>query len=220
MKEEKAKKLLSSCRLFDGVRLDGLPYESGFCAEHYEKGQTVLLDGSLFLVISGKVRVGGEGGGRAVINELPRGAVFGYASLCGGGFAGEVRAAGGAALLRILPETVEALLSRDPAFAKNIIAAQAEKIRFLNRRIASFTAPDAAAKLQNHLRSLASAEGEIDLPLCMSALARRLGMGRASLYRAFEKLEGEGVIEKIGDKRYRFIDKTGPKGRNEHENNL
>lgn len=88
------------------------------------------------------------------------------------------------------------LLLADPRFARNLAAFLADRIRFLNRRIAAFTAPDARLRAAFYLSELAGS-GE-SVILNFSAMARELDLGRASLYRALDALESEGLIEKRG----------------------
>ena len=85
----------------------------------------------------------------------------------------------------------------------NVIAMQARKIRFLNEQVLSFSSPDNAEKLYRWLfRQTPDAEGTVSLPMGMAALAAHLGMGRASLYRAFERLCGDGRLQKAGENRF------------------
>ena len=80
---------------------------------------------------------------------------------------------------------IEELLGLERRVGRNIIALQAEKIRFLNEKVLSFSSSDNEKKLLLYLEALpASEEGRREVPLGMSALSARLSMGRASLYRA------------------------------------
>ena len=76
---------------------------------------------------------------------------------------------------------------------------QAEKIRFLNEKVLSFSSSDNEKKLLLYLEALPASEGgRREVPLGMSALSARLSMGRASLYRAFDRLEEENMIRREG----------------------
>ena len=77
------------------------------------------------------------------------------------------------------------------------IAFLSQRIRFLNRKIDSFTAPSARETLSRHLLA-AEVDGRVEVAGGYSQLARGLNMGRASLYRALDALEGEGVIRREG----------------------
>ena len=79
--------------------------------------------------------------------------------------------------------------------ALNYIKFLSGRIEFLNLKIDAFTATDAAQKLSLYLYNSTSEETKN-----LTELAKRLNMGRASLYRAVEALEKEGIIEKNGKK--------------------
>ncbi len=68
----------------------------------------------------------------------------------------------------------------------------------LTRRIEALTAGDSASKLLSYLLEREQA-GEVDIQSC-AELARRLDIGRASLYRALDSLETSGDIRREGKK--------------------
>ena len=68
---------------------------------------------------------------------------------------------------------------------------------FLTGRLESISCLSASEKLLNHLQQNSQGQ-QVRLPYSMSALASVLGMGRASLYRAFEELEKEGKLKRSG----------------------
>lgn len=169
----------------------------------FAKGEPVLFDsGGLDILLSGKLKIGGRTDKKKLLlSELKPGAVFGYASLFESGkhFETDISAAVPSKVLHIPEKTVETLLGSDARFARNIISAQSEKIRFLNEKVLSFTSPDASEKLMRYLAGLEKDEnGRVKNELGMAPLSARLGMGRASLYRAFEKLEKEKKIIRDG----------------------
>ena len=68
---------------------------------------------------------------------------------------------------------------------------------YLNKKISTFTAGNADCKLALYLIEN-NENGKLNSTLSMSALASTLGVGRASLYRAFDKLENANLIKKDG----------------------
>jgi len=72
------------------------------------------------------------------------------------------------------------------------------RIRFLNRKIAFYTSGSAERRVALYLSSFNSDEIEPDIP--MNSLCELLDIGRASLYRAFDKLTDDGFIKRDGDK--------------------
>lgn len=106
-----------------------------------------------------------------------------------------VRAKGKTKVL-FLPQTaVEQLMLADPQAALGYIAFLSEKIRFLNRKIATFTAGSAAEKLASYILQYAKEE-RFTPPVPYNRIAESLGLGRASLYRAIDELHALGAIRK------------------------
>ena len=92
------------------------------------------------------------------------------------------------------------LLEADSALLYNYITFLSNKISYLNKKIVCLTAGSAERRLALYLDSHSS-EIESDtftLPIPMNALAEMLNLGRASLYRAADKLEADGFIARDG----------------------
>lgn len=169
----------------------------------YQKGDRVFYEqgGALGVLLSGKVCVGGRRDRhKLVLNEMYPGVVFGFSSLFEGEkhFETDICACRKSEVLWLEEALIEELLGLERRVGRNIIALQAEKIRFLNEKVLSFSSSDNEKKLLLYLEALpASEEGRREVPLGMSALSARLSMGRASLYRAFDRLE-ENMIRREG----------------------
>lgn len=85
------------------------------------------------------------------------------------------------------------LIDHDSEVRYRYIAFLAQKTLYLNQKISCLTAGSAEQRLAYWLD--ANAEDDlVQLALPMSALCTMLDMGRASLYRAFDKLEQDGFI--------------------------
>ena len=170
----------------------------------YQKGDRVFYEqgGALGVLLSGKVCVGGRRDRhKLVLNEMYPGVVFGFSSLFEGEkhFETDICACRKSEVLWLEEALIEELLGLERRVGRNIIALQAEKISFLNEKVMSFSSSDNEKKLLLYLEALpASEEGRREVPLGMSALSARLSMGRASLYRAFDRLEEENMIRREG----------------------
>ncbi len=105
------------------------------------------------------------------------------------------------------PEAMRRLILGEPAATEAFLRMMAGRVTYLNRKIATFTAGSAERRL-----SLFLCENEQDgtyvSPVSLSALAESLDIGRASLYRAFDRLEAEGFIQKK-DKTVTLLDREG-----------
>jgi CRP-like cAMP-binding protein len=92
------------------------------------------------------------------------------------------------------------LLESDSAILHNYISFLSNKICYLNKKIVYLTAGSAERRLAFFLDSHASEVGgdSFPLPVPMNSLAEMLNLGRASLYRAADKLEADGFIKRDG----------------------
>lgn len=132
-----------------------------------------------------------------LLRFLGAGDLFGIASL----FSGErsvstVRAETDCTCLFLPEHTVHRLLDADPQFRENYIGYLAGRVRFLNRKIGYLTAGSAERRLALYLAGLG--QGEVVLREPISALSELLNLGRASLYRAFDRLTADGWLIKNG----------------------
>ena len=73
-----------------------------------------------------------------------------------------------------------------------------EKIHFINKKLAAFLEGEASEKLLRWLINVSDGEREFTLPCSVSKIAGMLGIGRASVYRAFDSLSERGIIIKEG----------------------
>jgi CRP-like cAMP-binding protein len=133
-----------------------------------------------------------------ILRTLNAPAIFGAASLFCEGAApfSHIVAKSGCTLLLISLEAVRALLAQDEGFRDAYLTFLSDRVRFLNRKIQCFTAGSAERKLALWL--ISEDQKSIVLPTALSSLAEMLDLGRASLYRALDKLESEGLISRSG----------------------
>ena len=85
-----------------------------------------------------------------------------------------------------------------PRIAENYVRFLSDRIRFLNRRLATLTAGQTDGKLWRFLLAYKGEDGTVHLPGGMTELAERLNMGRSSLYRSLDALTEAGRIERDG----------------------
>ena len=99
---------------------------------------------------------------------------------------------------------VEELMGRFPEVCRSYVAYLSERIRFLSGKIDALTAGSAERKVAQYL--LSRLDGEwAELDCSATGLAQRLGVSRASLYRALDALEARGAVRRAG-KRFRIPD--------------
>ena len=94
-------------------------------------------------------------------------------------------------------DAVKALIENDKSVMHSFLCLLSNKIVYLNKKISSLTAGSAERRLSVYLSENAK-DGIFTLTTSASALAAMLDIGRASLYRALDKLEADGGIERCG----------------------
>ena len=167
-----------------------------YTASRFSDGERIPTEDRLVLLLSGQAQIHtADGSRRVLLRILSVGDVFGMAGL----FSEEAEVssiyADGACLCLNLPESaVSALLEKSEAFRRNYIGFLTGRIRFLNQKIAYLTAGSAERRLALYLLSLGT--GEITLKDSIGSLSELLNLGRASLYRAFDKLCEDGYLIK------------------------
>lgn len=186
--------------LFRGVPEEGLDFCLSRC-EHASAGRGDELYSPerfrrcLAVVLSGRVRVKR---GEMLVAVLERGGWFGAAALFNEReeFPSTLTAMTECQVLFFPQETVEQLMERWPRAGANYVRYLSGRIRFLSDRLNSLAAGSAGEKVRQLLLRAADEDGVVSISA--TAVAQELGLGRASVYRAFETLEAEGVIVREG----------------------
>ena len=111
-------------------------------------------------------------------------------------YVSEIRAHGACRVFMISEEAIRHLLENDSAFLYRYLAFLSGRIRFLNRKIGYLTAGSAERRLALYLVSLG--RDSVRLDASISSLSELLDVGRASLYRAFDRLTEDGFLIKDG----------------------
>lgn len=153
----------------------------------------------LGVVLSGNLQILSSDTERSVVlRSVTKGHVFGAASLFGQEQSPISRlvAKSDTTLLFLTRDAVRELLRADPAFMDAYLCFLAGRVHFLNAKIRAFTAGSAERRLALWLTEHAR-EGVVRA-VSLSALADTLDIGRASLYRALDKMEAEGLITRNG----------------------
>jgi len=171
---------------------------------HFEKGQVIFGAGinqdSLGLLLKGRATA--YSGGSAILRGFARGDVFGAASL----YAPAAEAinrmvADSSGELLLLPlSVIQELMRNDWQVAENYIHFLAQRIVFLNRKIAAFTAGEAKNRLAAHIADNYQYDvmGRPVFSGNISKLAKALDISRASLYRALGQLVEQGLLHREG----------------------
>lgn len=194
--------LLDRTKLFSGVDktdLTALLESARAYRESFKPGEEIFLekDGAMRIgiLLSGRIKVYSARENGALLNEFSAGSVCGVARLYAEGekVTSHLFSAGKSSVL-FFDEAYLDLLWEHPKVRKNLIGFLADRIRFLNRKIASFTAPGAKEKVA--MRLIEGANDDVFVIRSGADLARELNLGRASLYRVLDAFEKEGAIRR------------------------
>lgn len=160
----------------------------------YVPGQTNV---ALGIILRGKAEAFSADPGKDVLlRTLSAGDMFGVSAMFDSEakFSSKIVAKGGARILFISETSLSQLLENDKNIMYNYMRFMSERIRFLNEKIMYFTAGSTERRLALYLASLG--KKSIKMSISMTDLANTLDVGRASLYRAFDKLSEDGYIIK------------------------
>ena len=167
---------------------------------HFQTGQTLYqpdrFSRCLGVLLSGGVRVTRDA---LAISILVPGDLFGAAALFNErpDYATTLTATSPCRVVLLSQALVSILMDESPVIRDNYIRYLSDRIRFLSGKIRSLAADSAEGKLKQYLlTSLSPDRPQLDCPA--TELARRLGISRASLYRAFDALDGQGLICRKG----------------------
>ena len=145
-----------------------------------------------------------------LLRVIEQGGTFGVATLFAGQdeFVSRILAKKPCRVLFLHEDSVAHLIRTDAAFCMNYIRFLSDRICFLNTKISCFTAGSPERKLAFFLLSFSEgAHDSYAVSINANSLSDMLNAGRASLYRAFEKLESESLIRRDG-KQITVIDKN------------
>ena len=194
---------LCNCPLFLNCQpdvLEGVLADPDCSLRSFDSGQTLYqphrFSRCLGVLLSGSVRVTRDS---LVISVLSRGNLFGAAALFNEepDYATTLTACTPCRVVLFPQNVVSRLMDASAQIRDNYIRYLSGRIRFLSGKIRSLAADGVEEKLKQHLLTTLSP----DLPRLncpATELAHRLGISRASLYRAFESLEQQGLIQREG----------------------
>ncbi|MBE6712198.1 MAG: Crp/Fnr family transcriptional regulator [Ruminococcaceae bacterium] len=201
--KEAVSQVLETCPLFRGCdrsKIELLLEQSRALRYPFSPGDEFFTENAgerrIGILLFGALTVYAPGEENTPLNRLKPGGLFGVSALFGSPGANTVVRAESEGELLFIGEEQAEVLWEDKCVRSNLISFLTDRICFLNRKIASFTAKGAEGKLVRYLSQCADASGKCKIDSSFSELAKSLHLGRASLYRALDKLETEGVIRR------------------------
>lgn len=203
------RELIKGLFLFDGVDFDGLNVKYGIIErvteEKYEKDDVVSINADkdtkgIYILADGSADiVKTENGKNVILRHITSGDTYGAATLFPDSTNNltSIVCDVDVTLIKLDSDLVRELI-KEPDVAENYICFLSDRVSFLNKRIATFTAGSADDKVLEYLHTLPFRDGKYTLEVSYSDLCKVLNLGRASLYRAFDSLEEKGVLKREG----------------------
>lgn len=168
----------------------------------FKKSEELYKNGYIGVLTEGtaSVKRNTKNGECTVMRTMKKGEIFGAASVFGKWNEGmsSITAVTACCICYIDEEKFKTMLKKFSRISFNYIAFLTEKLRFLNFKIDAFTADSTESRLYEYLTGIA-VDNTAKLDYSMSELARRLKVGRSSLYRDIASLENSGLIERKGN---------------------
>ncbi len=191
-----------NCILFEGLtdaeretlcnQLDG--------SVRIDHGEEMYKCSCIGIIVSGTAKIirKNDLGAAVTMRTVGAGDIFGMASVFGewSGDFSSITAVMPCEVIYITEEKLKSIFEQFPKVAFNYIAFLSDRIRFLNRKIDTFSAGNTEEKLYEFLVSQADENNCVNPGFGMAELARRLRIGRSSLYRSIENLEKNKLIKR------------------------
>lgn len=189
---------------FSDKELDKLLQTDGIEIQVFSRGQKIFPNEeiSLCVLTQGQAE---SFHGQTLLRKFGYADIFGAASLfCQEQYPSVIIAKTKGQAIYISRAALQNIIEHNADFALQYIRFLSEKIYFLNQKINSFTIENACKKTAKYLYECTFSE--FVLPISLSRLASSLCLSRASLYRALETLQKQGLIERT-QRHIRILDR-------------
>ena len=170
-----------------------------------------ITDARLGIVLDGKceVRKDKPDGNRVVLNMLECGDSFGILSvLTNDELPTSIFALKNSTVLFFSSDQIDYFVNNSSQISRNIISFLANRIVFLNKKIATFSGTRVEDRLAVYLLSKAQLNNSNEFAFNCQKTAEEINAGRASIHRALDALEQEGLI-KFDNKKIYISDPNG-----------
>lgn len=198
--------------LFGGLNAAALRTLRGRAVERRFTANEVLFSAGapargLFIVLDGSVRVLRARDGRQHVIHLegPWGTLGEVPLYDGGAYPATAVAATDTRCAVVTKETLAAMMVDDPRLSWRLLETLARRVRGLVDRVDALTTRNVAARLAAHLLTRTAPGAETHVALLdgtQAELAEELGTVREVVVRELRSLQRDGVIRRIGPRRY------------------
>lgn len=183
----------------DREKLEKVFLSDGCNVQKYHSGDEIDICSKIAFVAEGSVYVYSiDDKRKLLLRKIEAGEIFGVAGLfskCNK--MSKCFSKGNSEILFFDKTSVGKLLENDTEIMYNYISFLSGRINYLNKKITYLTAGTAERKLAVYLAGFDSEN--VSIKISYSALSDMLDIGRASLYRAFDRFVSDGCIIREGN---------------------
>ena len=150
-------------------------------------------------IVSGKCEVQRlrHDGGCVPLNVLHKNDSFGIIAILANEeeFPTRIVSKGVTEIMFVCEKDFRYLIGKFPKISENVIKFLSRKVVFLNQKIATFSSESVVEKLASYIYSEAKKAESLEISFNCKKSADAINAGRASLYRALDKLTSDDIIE-------------------------
>lgn len=197
-------KILMRSFLFSGLaeeEIADILNENSPTVRCFKRGELIYSsangEGSVGFVLSGRceIRLDRAEKGRTVLNILSESDSFGVLSVFSDDeFPTHIYATKNSEILFFTAEQIKHFVNNYSQISANLIKFLANRISFLNKKIATFSGNRVEDRLAAFLLNEIDKHGTFEFPFNCNKTAEEINAGRASVYRALASLEESGLI--------------------------
>ena len=204
-------KILSQSFLFQGINEDMLSWiieGSPPTVISFKRGDLVYSSSklrSVGFILSGiyEIRLDKSDGTKTVLNILEQSDSFGILSVYSSDeFPTQVYATKNSEIMFFTDEQIKVFVNNYSHISSNLIAFLANRISFLNKKIATFSGSRVEARLAAFLLTERAKYHSDSFPFNAKKTSEKINVGRASVYRGIDALEELSLIELVDKKIY------------------
>ena len=214
--------VLEKTFLFSGLKseeISSLLSEKKMCTNRFLRGDTIYscddAEKKVGFVISGccEVRKKKSTSGEALLNTLSVSDSFGILSVFSDDkFPTQIFASKNCEILFFTKQEIDNYVNSSSQIASNLVKFLANRINFLNEKIAILSSTRVEDRLIQYLIFEAKRNNDDTFYFNITKTSDAINAGRASVYRALQTLENEGIIS-LSDKQIKILNKHILKGK-------
>jgi CRP-like cAMP-binding protein len=211
-------KILMKSFLFSGLDEElivAILKQSPPTVSSYKRGEMIYSSLSeapmVGFILSGRceIRLARDSGNKTVLNILSEGDSFGVLSVYSPDeFPTQIFATKNSDILFFTAEQIREFVNNYSQISANLINFLANRIVFLNKKIATFSGCRVENRLAAFLLSESERQGCLEFAFNCNKTAEEINAGRASVYRAIDSLVADGLVSFV-DKKIYINDREG-----------